>query len=106
MEGSDLDALEMSALLAATLPAICNWVANGGSLLLNAAPNEGSNIYFGFGVTLHYPDATSTNVMANPAHPIFNGPYVPAALGFSGNSFAHATVAGPGLTAVLTDPGA
>jgi hypothetical protein len=53
MEGGDGTANEMKSFLTANLPAIESWVSSGGALFLNAAPNEGGNMNFGFGgVTL------------------------------------------------------
>ena len=103
MEGSDSSALEMGVFLTNNLPAISNWVNAGGSLFLNAAPNQGTNIYFGFGVTLTYSDFTDTGVAVNPAHAIFNGPYLPVGTSFSGNHFGHATASGAGLIGLLTN---
>src|SRR5437867_12847692 len=103
MEGSDNNAQAMNLFLVNNLSALSNWVAAGGSLFLNAAPNVGGNINFGFGVTLVYPDGSATNAAANPAHPIFNGPYLPVGTIFSGNSFAHATLSGDGMTVLMTN---
>jgi uncharacterized repeat protein (TIGR01451 family) len=98
MEGSDSTALALQAFLVANLPAIQTWVSNGGSLFLNAAPNEGSGMSFGFGgVTLTYPDFVGTGIAVVPAHPIFNGPFTPVGTNWSGTYFAHATVSGGGL---------
>ncbi len=103
MEGSDVDALELQAFLTANISAIQNWVSNGGSLFLNAAPNEGTGMSFGFGVTLTYPDTTATGGAALLTHPIFNGPFTPVGTSWSGNSFAHATVSGNSLTTLITN---
>ncbi|HSU55216.1 MAG TPA: M36 family metallopeptidase, partial [Candidatus Dormibacteraeota bacterium] len=103
MEGSDMDAAEMETFLMANLGSIQSWVSNGGSLFLNAAPNEDNGMDFGFGVTLLYPDQTSTAALAVPAHPIFNGPFTPVGTNWTGGSFAHATVTGTGLTVLITN---
>ena len=103
MEGSDSDATEMETFLNANINAIQNWVSNGGSLFLNAAPNEDNGMSMGFGVTLLYPDSTSTGQAALPAHRIFAGPFTPVGLSWSGSSFAHATVSGTGLTTLITN---
>ncbi len=103
MEGSDSIALEMQAFLTANLVTIENWVAAGGRLFLNAAPNEGSGMNFGFGVTLVYSDSTSTGNTADPLHPIFAGPFTPVGTTWSGNSFGHATVTGSGLAVLITN---
>lgn len=105
MDGSEENAIEMAAFLATNRVAISNWVAAGGSLFLNAAPNEGGNFDFGFGVTLNHGGGTSTSSAeaANPAHPIFNGPFTPVGTSFTGGSFGHAVVSGTGLTPLLTN---
>jgi hypothetical protein len=103
MEGGDIDANEMGLFLSNNLVIISNWVSAGGSLLVNTAPNEGGNINFGFGALLTYPDSCSTAQAVFPAHPIFNGPYVPVGTNFTGSAFGHATVSGPGLTPLITD---
>lgn len=103
MEGSDIDANAMGLFLTNNLGAISNWVSGGGSLFVNAAPNQGGNINFGFGALLTYPDACTTAQAVSPAHPIFNGPFGPVGTSFTGNAFGHATVSGPGLTPLITD---
>jgi len=66
MEGSDVDATEMENFLTANIAAIQNWVSNGGSLFLNAAPNEDNGMSMGFGVTLLYSDPTATGTARSP----------------------------------------
>ena len=107
MEGSDTNALELEAFLAANQAALEAWVTAGGKLLLNAAPNEGGVQAWGFGgVTLTYPDFPANPGSAvDPAHPIWNGPFLPTATSFTGGSFAHASVAGPGLVSLIIDAG-
>ena len=103
LEGSDADATEMETFLASNMDVIQDWVNNGGSLFLNAAPNEDNGMNFGFGVTLVYLDQTSTAGAAVPAHPIFNGPFTPVGTSWTGNYFGHATVTGTGLTTLITN---
>ena len=110
MEGSDNNADAMSAFLNANLTAMQDWVSSGGRLFLNAAPNEGGDINFGFGVTLNYDGdnfATSSAEAVNPAAPIFNGPSTPVGTSWTGDWFAHATIAGTGLNPLIenTDNG-
>ncbi len=108
MEGSDNNASELEAFLTANIGLIETWGMGGGSLFLNAAPNEGDGMSFGFGgVTLTYPDSSTNPVTAvDPLHPIFIGPYTPITTSYTGSSFAHATIGGPGLTSLMTDAGA
>lgn len=106
MEGSDGHALELEAYLTANMAVIESWVSSGGKLLLNAAPNEGDGMSFGFGGTsLVYSYFTST---ANGVggHPIFSGPYTPAGTTYTGTSFGHARITGTGLTNVMVDAAA
>jgi len=105
LEGSDSNALELEAFLAANQGQLEGWVAAGGGLFLNAAPNEGAAQNWGFGgVALDYP-----NLSANPGtpvdamHAIWNGPNLPIALMWTGGSYAHASVAGPGLIPHIED---
>jgi hypothetical protein len=102
MEGSDDNANAMATFLNNNLAAMQNWVSNGGSLFLNAAPNQGGNINFGFGVTLIYGVTfTSSAEAVNPAAPIFNGPFFPVGTNWTGDSFAHATISGTGLNPLI-----
>ncbi len=104
LEGSDGFADELESFLSTNATLIENWVASGGKMLLNAAPNEGDGMSFGFGGTsLVYAYYTSTAVAMDGAHPIFNGPYTPAGTEYTGTSFGHATVTGAGLTNLMED---
>ncbi len=92
----------MNVFLQMNLGVISNWVAQGGSLFLNAAPNEGESMNLGFGINLIYPmGGIPQGTAALPTHPVFNGPYSPVGTQWNGNSFGHATVQGPGLTALI-----
>ena len=104
LEGGDFTASELNSFLTANLSTLETWVNNGGRLFINAAPNEGGNINFGFGgVTLLY----DGNILPNQAeavnalHPIFNGPFTPVVTSYTGTSFAHATLSGGGLTSLI-----
>lgn len=106
-EGGENHADEMEAFIDANLPLIQNWVNGGGSLFLNAAPNEGDGMDWGFGGgTLWYPYWWAGDVYPDPAaatHPIFTGPYTPLATEYYGTSYAHAIVTGPGMTNLIVD---
>ena len=55
LDGSDGGADELENFLNANMATVENWVNAGGCLFLNAAPNEGDGMSFGFnGVTLNY----------------------------------------------------
>jgi len=102
MDGGDDCAIDLAGFLAANGAALSTWVNAGGQLLLNAAPNEGADFSMGFGVTLNYggADSADTVTAAVPAHPIFNGPFLPAGTNFTGGDFAHARVTGPGTVLI------
>ncbi len=103
LEGGDAGANEMSAFLADNISAIENWVDNGGRLLMNAAPNEGGNIDFGFGgVQLVYPSFTEIAEASDAAHPIFNG----IATTYTGNWFGHSLICPAGMSAIMNAQGA
>ncbi|HZZ79324.1 MAG TPA: PEP-CTERM sorting domain-containing protein [Gemmataceae bacterium] len=101
MEGGDNNANALNAFLIANMPQIEAWVLAGGSLFVNAAPNEGGNIAFPFGVTLNYPGFSATATAVDPGNPIFNGPFTPVATSYTGNWFAHAFVSGSGITSLI-----
>jgi hypothetical protein len=101
MDGSDEGANEMEAFLTANRVVIQNWVAGGGSLILNSAPNEGDGMYLGFGVALSYIDYSRTGFVALASHPIFSGPFTPVTGPFTANFFGHATVSGPDLLTLM-----
>ena len=104
LEGSDNSALELNTFLASNLPTIESWVASGGVLYINAAPNEGGNINFGFGgTTLNY-SSSSPMGYAAVAHPIFNGPYLPSGGPWPGSSIAHGYITGTGFTTLINNP--
>jgi hypothetical protein len=109
MDGSDSNAGALSTFLGNNMTALQNWVAAGGKLLLNAAPNPPStNINFGFGgVTLNYPiySPSGTAAAGMTAYPIFNGPVTPAGTSYSGNSYAHGTTTGGTLVTVMDGSG-
>ncbi|MEZ5013624.1 MAG: GEVED domain-containing protein [Chitinophagales bacterium] len=104
LEGSDGFADELEAFLGTNITTIENWVENGGHLLLNAAPNEGDGMSFGFGGTeLNYSYFTPDVTAADPAHPIFNGPFTPITTDYTGDYFGHAEVINEGITPVIVD---
>jgi hypothetical protein len=104
IDGSDGSALELANFLMAERPRIESWVAAGGGLFLNAAPNVGGDIPLGFaGVTLVFPDfAENPGGPVDPGHPIWNGPF-PTTTSFDALYLAHATVSGPGLIGLMID---
>lgn len=106
MEGGDSHANSMNNFLQTNIVAIQNWVAAGGRLLINAAPNQGGNIQYGFGgVLLNYAfgpySSNSTNAPGQALHPIFNGPALPCGTNYNGNFWCHGYVTGPGITQLV-----
>lgn len=104
IEGGDDHAIPMNDFVTDNITLIEDWVAAGGNLFMNAAPNYGGDIDAGFGgVTINYPDYTSDVDASDPTHPIFNGPYTPVGLSWSGTYFGHSSISGPGLTVLIED---
>jgi subtilisin family serine protease len=103
LEGSATTANELNTYLNTCRAEIENFVSNGGKLLINSAPNEGTDIDLGFGnIILSYPDAFTANVTAyDNTHPIFNGPYTPIGTDYSGNWFAHAIISGADIEPII-----
>lgn len=100
IEGSFTGALELKSFLGSYLPMIEAFVNAGGSLFLNAAPNEGGNINFGFGgITLvfqNFSDLTNCSVVSNNQHPIIqNG--LSGITNYGGNSIGHAIICPPSM---------
>lgn len=97
LDGGDVQANQMSAFLAANIGAIESFVAGGGHVFLNAAPNEGGSFSMGFGVTLNYDgmttfSGTATVTAAGIAAGLLAGGL---ATGYTGSYFSHGTVSGP-----------
>ena len=103
LEGGDSNSDALETFLTAHKVALENWVAAGGRLLLNAAPNVGDGMSFGFDVTLNYSGNTENNRVhgVDAGHGIFVGPYGNTGSVFTGNSFSHATVSGTGLNSLI-----
>lgn len=106
LEGSDANASALNTFVTANITTIQNWVNAGGRLFLNAAPNQGGNMSWGFGgVTLNYTAAQSSVSAVNPSHPIFTGPFTPTATTLTGNSYSHAHITGGSTTSILSGGG-
>ncbi|MDD3860395.1 MAG: IPT/TIG domain-containing protein, partial [Bacteroidales bacterium] len=104
LEGSCMGATELEAFLTAHITEIENWVNNGGNLLLKSAPNEDNGMSFGFGGTILFLSGNTPSTFGNSidnSHPIFNGPYMPCGVSFTGGSFSHAAITGTGLTNLI-----
>lgn len=106
LEGSDAHANELETFLTANIGTIEAWVNDGGHLLLNAAPNEGDGMSFGFdGTNLVYDGGSGSVTAADPGHPIFNGPFLPCGTDFTGTNFSHAQVTGTDITPLIYETG-
>jgi len=105
LEGGDGTANELSAYLDANRAAIESYVASGGTLLLNSAPNQGGNIDFGFGgITLFYQNFSANVTAADTGHPVFQGPFTPIATDYTGTFFGHAVVGDSLSPIIVKDP--
>jgi hypothetical protein len=102
LEGGDFNALAMNTFVTNNITTIQNWVLNGGHLIINAAPNQGGNMNWGFGgLTLQYPNFSTTGNASIPGHPIFSGPYAPCTTSYTGNYWSHAIVSGAGISQIM-----
>jgi hypothetical protein len=104
IDGSDGGAVDLQTFLTANQDALEAWVAAGGNLFLNCAPNVGGAQSWGFfGTTLNvvYPGDPSSPY--NGAHPIWQGPFLPISTSISGGAFAHANVSGGNITPIIVD---
>lgn len=107
LEGGDHAAFSLEGFLMANGSLIEDWVRNGGRLLINAAPNQGTGMDLGFGLTLNYnydgPGRTwsSNAYIADEKLSLVDGNYGNAGGTFTGNWFSHATVSGDGLNSLI-----
>lgn len=94
LDGSDGNADAFSSFLAGNLSFVQNYVANGGHLFLNAAPNVGSSFDMGFGVRLNYGNYAADTVYVTGAGVAAGLTADGLATTYHGNSFSHASVSG------------
>lgn len=103
LEASDYNP-NMAAFISANITTIENWVAAGGRLFMNAAPNYPGNQNWGFGsTTLNYPSFADNVNSTVPSNAIFTGPATPTTTSMSGGSYAHAYITGGNLVTLLYD---
>ena len=103
LEGTDNNANEMEAFLTSNQQLIEDWVAAGNVLFLNAGPNEGDGMNFGFGgVQLVRGTYTSAHAV-DATLPMFNGPRTPVTISFGGTYSLGAVIipAGSDTTRIL-----
>lgn len=102
LDGGDGNASQLSSFIASNQAAIEGYVAGGGRLFINAAPNVGGSFNLGFGATLNYEDFSSTATVTADgiAAGLTNG-----GLGanYTGGYFSHASVSGAGLSNLVSD---
>lgn len=104
LEGSENNATALADFLTAHHTLIENWVSAGGRLFINAAPNQGSDIDFGFnGTVLHYiPTFYSSNATAFALNDtIFHGPYLPVANAYTATYTAHGYITGNSIDTLV-----
>lgn len=95
LEGGDAMADELETFLTDNIDLVQGWVASGGHLILNSAPNEGDGMSFGFdGTELVYSWYSGTVDLYDAAHPIGAGPFTPVGTEWTGGSFGHASISG------------
>lgn len=110
IDGGDGGADQLAIFLDDNRSLIEDWVHAGGRLFLNAAPNVGGNIDFGFdGVTLNYEGESTgsddaTIKLGAENHPIFVGPGE-CGTTWTGDAFSHANLIGLSpLSTLIVDP--
>jgi hypothetical protein len=109
MEGGDNNSNALSNFLTTYNSQLQSWVAGGGRLFINAAPNQGSNINMGFGITLNfngddYSTGSDNGFAVDPNHPIFADNLQPVGISFSGgDAFSHGYLTGSGFNTILQD---
>lgn len=108
MEGGDNNANALKSFLDAHRTELMAWVAAGGRLFINAAPNQGGDIDYGFGVTMSfnmdYSTASNNGYAVDSSHPIFSQNLQPVGTSFAGgNAFSHGYLTGSGFTAIMVD---
>lgn len=103
LEGSDIGANALNTFLNNNLTTIEAWVASGGMMFLNAAPNVGGNINVGFGgTTLNYPNQSYYGYAVG-SHPILTTPNNLLGYSWYGNYFSHSTITGSGYTTIINN---
>ena len=94
LDGSDGNANALSSFLGSNQSFLETFVADGGHLFINSAPNQGGSFSLGFGGTmLNYANFSSTAVVnaAGVAAGLTTGGITTS---YTGNWFSHATVTG------------
>lgn len=104
IDGSDSGALDLQTFLMTNQDALEAWVAAGGNLFLNCAPNVGGDQNWGFlGTQLVDTAPGDPASPANASHPIWQGPFLPISTSVSGGAYAHANVSGGDIVPIIVD---
>ncbi|OHB73458.1 MAG: hypothetical protein A2V70_06820 [Planctomycetes bacterium RBG_13_63_9] len=74
IEGAAGDNDGLKAFMAENFSTIQAWVSGGGSLVVDALPEDAVGMSLGFGVQSSRPEGVRCASAVDPAHPIFNGP--------------------------------
>ena len=107
LEGGDANANAMNTFIQANIAIMEAWVAQGGALFINGAPNQGGNINYGFGgVTLNYAGGPYLGAVDVVAGTFAFGPNLPAGTAYTGNFYTHGFITGPGLTTLIQNQNA
>ena len=95
LDGSDSQANQFSSFISGNLAGLTSYLSKGGTLILNAAPNQGASFSMGFGATLNYDGGASGagNVSATSAG-IASGIFAGLGTNYTGGSFTHAYITG------------
>ena len=103
IEGSDGSTEVAKQFVQEHEAALKAFVERGGKLFIDSATNQNVTIeYDGRAIGFAAPeDFTSAATAVDPSHPIFHGPATPNATSWTGDSFAHGRVSGPGLTPLI-----
>ena len=105
LDGGDSEANQFNSFIAGNLVGLTSYVSKGGTLILNAAPNEGGSFSLGFGATLNYDGgASGSSFVQATAAGIASGIFANLSTDYTGSSFTHAYIsAGAGYTSLLND---
>jgi hypothetical protein len=104
-DGGDGQSGNFETFINANRTALQNYVANGGTLFLNAARWSSGSLDLGFGATLTTNLFSTTGYAVDPSNPIFKGPNGSAGTSWTGNYFSHDVLTGAGLMPLITsDP--
>ncbi|MDY7109639.1 MAG: hypothetical protein SYC29_13475 [Planctomycetota bacterium] len=99
MDGGDGTDAEFMAFVNANRADMENWVAAGGSLIINAGRYDSSDLDLGFGMILHS-GSSDTGTADNTSHPVYDGPWGFTGDFFDGDYLAHDYVTG--ATSLMT----